>query len=234
MSSFRKQAAELWQLCATLTRKDIFGEDDDLRPKYKCSAINWEADVTAVGMVGKNYEPRGLVILSVNPAGGKCDYRPRPDAERMYRRLKRLRNSQNALDDFEKVNRAFAKDFSNWRITNHHYSKILKATKKAINDIAFVHVVPFRTRCDKGSTMSRRFLDNGYDNHLFRQLDLLAPKHIIAMDRPSERAAIRFKEESGSKIAVNYYNRGYHASDARKKTLKKIKRAYSSRGGGKL
>ena len=232
MPPFRKQAAELWQKCAKLTREEVFGEEDALRPMYKRKSVRWEADVTAVGMVGKNYVPRGLVILSVNPAGGKRKYKPRSDAKKMYIRLKRLRNSRKALEVFEKVNRAFIKDFRNWKITKNHYNKILEASRIDINDIAFVHVVPFRTRCDKGSSMSRRYLDNGYNRHLSRQLHLLAPKHIIAMDRPSEAAAIKFKEESSSKVRVTYYNRGYHASDDRKRTLKKIMRIYSSRSGG--
>ncbi len=230
MPSFRKEVAEIWQQCANLTRKDIFGDGDDLRPKYECSAVDWEVDVAAVGMVGKNYSPRGLVILSVNPAGGKCEYRPKPDAKRMYKRLKRLRDSRNTLDDFEKVNRAFIKDFGNWRITNHYYRGILKATKKSIKDIAFVHVVPFRTRGDNGSKMSTRYLNCGYDKNLSRQLDVLSPKHIIAMDRPSQKAALRFKEESRSKVRVIYYNRGYDAGAARKKALKRLKRMFVSRG----
>ena len=226
MPSFRKQVAEIWQQSANLTRKEIFGEEDDLRPKYKFSAVDWEAGVTAVGMVGNNYTPHGLVILSVNPAGGKCEYKPKPEAKRLYKRLKRFRDSRNTLGDFEKLNRAFIKDFDNWRITNHHYRRILRSTGKTTKDIAFVHVVPFRTRGDSGSSMSKRYLDNGYAKHLSRQLALLSPKHIIAMDRPSERAALRFKEESRSKVRVIYYNRGYHAAADRKKTLKRLERMF--------
>lgn len=232
MSTFRAQAAELWRECARITREEIFGPEDALRPNYKRKSVRWEADVTAVGMIGRNYAPGGLVILSVNPAGGKHDYNPRHTANSMYERLKCLENSLNALDAFEKVNCAFIEDFSNWRITNDHYNKILKASNKAIDDIAFVHVVPFRTRCDKGSTMSKRYLDNGYNRHLLRQLRLLEPSHIIAMDRPSENAARKFKKDSRSKVRVIYYNRGYHASDIRKKALKKLNRKFSRRSVG--
>ena len=232
MPSYRTQVAELWQECANLTREDIFGPDDDLRPKYDRRKSRWQIDVTAVGMVGKRYESGGLVILSVNPAGGKDDYKPCPKANKMYRRLEDLRNSQNTRIAFEKANKAFIRDFPNWSITKAHYNKILMATNKEINDISFVHVVPFRTRNDKGSAMNSKkkdqiYLDNGYEKHLKRQLDILSPSHIIAMDRPSEKAALRFQENFESKIEITWYNRGYHAAESRKKTLKRLKRMYS-------
>lgn len=232
MSSFRQQAAELWQECANLTRKDIFGPEDDLRPTYVRKKSRWQIDVVSVGMVGKDYRTGGLVILSVNPSGGKKNYKSKPESNRLYRRLKDFRNSDNVNLAFKKANKAFVRDYPNWSITKNHYNKILVATTHIISDIAFVHVVPFRTKDDKGSTMKKIYLDNGYVKHLKRQLDLLSPSHIIAMDRPSEKAAIRYKKESATRIKVTYYNRGYHASAAREKTLKKLKRMYSRHGGG--
>ena len=176
MPSFRKQAAELWQKCAKLTREDVFGEEDALRPRYKRKSVRWEADVTAVGMVGKNYRTGGLVILSVNPSGGKKNYKSKPESNRLYRRLKDFRNSDDVNLAFKKANKAFIRDYPNWSITKNHYNKILEATTHIISDIAFIHVVPFRTRDDKGSTMKKIYLDNGLCKAPQETIGLTFPK----------------------------------------------------------
>ena len=233
MSLFRQQAAELWQQCANLTREDIFGPDDDLRPMYRRSLLNWQIDVTAVGMVGKNYEPGGLAILSVNPAGGKENYQSNHSTSRkqraneMYERMRDLRNSKYILHAFEKSNEAILNDYPDWGSMANYCRDILRAVNRNFNDISYLHVVPFRTKGDKGSTINKRYLDNGYDKHLKNQLGMLSPSHIIAVDRPSETAAKRYQHEHDPQMKVTYFTRKHDAHLGRDETLKKLSRVYS-------
>ena len=51
--SRRSEIAELWRRGARLIRADIFGPDDPLRPVYENRGnLDWQVDVTVVGMVG--------------------------------------------------------------------------------------------------------------------------------------------------------------------------------------
>jgi hypothetical protein len=66
--------------------------------------------------------------------------------------------------------------------------------------------------------MSQTYVDAGYIQHLVQQLRALAPKAIIAIDRPSQRAAERYKREAPD-TSVIYYTRQHHRPDLRKETL---------------
>ena len=127
-------------------------------------------------------------MLSVNPAGGRDNLEPNPASDRMYESLLAFRDSKpNGLRSaFERSHDAFSRSFPNWTITRRHYKKILEELGSEIDELAFLYVVPFRTRGDKGSAMKEEFLANGYEKHLRRQMVLLAPGTVVAMDRPSE------------------------------------------------
>ena len=215
--AFRTDIAELWHKGAGLRREDIFGTDDVLRPEYEHRSLERQIDVTAVGMVGVDYERGGIAILSVNPAGGKVAFRSDSLSDRMYERFRELQNPRPnvpLLQVFEDVNSAVLCSFPDWTITKNHYNKILSVTGKRFDDISFLYVVPFRTKDDKGSAMRHRFVMNGYEKHLKRQLALLAPRVVVAMDRPSEVVAKYYKNESAPETTVCYWSRGHHVSDA--------------------
>ena len=242
MSSFRERAAELWQECANITREDIFGADDALRPVYKRTLLNWQIDVAAVGMVGERYEPGGIVILSVNPAGGKENYQSNHSPSRkqrsdeMYERMKDLRNADSVLLAFEESNKAILNNYPDWASMANYCNEILTAVNRVFRDIAYLHVVPFRTIGDKGSEMNasevgKSYLINGFGKHLKRQLDILAPSHIITVDRPSEDAANRYQLFDRN-VRVTYFTRGRAAHGRRADTLKELSAMYSSRCGG--
>ncbi len=223
MPSFRNQLAELWHEGSKLTRKDIFGPSDELRPEYENHRLNWQTDVVAVGMVGKNYKPDGLILLSVNPAGGKEEFSSDDLSDKVYERYRGLQNTSNSLRRFEDSNKALLASIPGWRITTQYYYKILEAAGKHLIDVSFLYVVPFRTRCDNGSSMKSTYLDNGYAKHLRMQLDALSPGNIIAMDRPSEKAALAYKKDSESKMRVIYFTRKHDAHFERKETLRTIR-----------
>ena len=242
MLSFRKQAAELWHECAKITREDIFGPEDTIRPAYKRTLLNWQIDVTAVGMVGQRYEPGGLVILSVNPAGGKDNYQSnhspskKKRADEMYERMRNLRNADRILDAFEKSNSAILNNYPDWGSMTDYCNQILDSANKVFRDIAYLHVVPFRTRGDKGSEMNssevgKSYLRSGFYIHVKRQLDILSPSHVIAVDRSSEDAANLYQRLFDPDMTVTYFTRGHTAYAQRTDTLKELSRIYACRGG---
>jgi hypothetical protein len=175
-------------------------------------------------MVGPQY--RGtLAILSVNGAGGKDNARALPSSDQMYGALLNLRAAEPgaaALAAFEALNQAVIASIPDWGVTKQHINNILDTAQLSLADIAYLYLVPFRTRGDTGSTMPRQYLEAGYDRHLVQQLRVVAPKIIIAIDRPSKQAALRYTLEAPH-TEVIYYTRKRDAHAERKETLTGIR-----------
>ncbi len=215
----RAEVAAFWHECASIRREAIFGLADALRPTYRHRSLQWQVDVAAVGYVGIDYEPGGVVMLSVNPAGGRENLEPDPASDKMYERLVAFRDSKpngGLGRAFEDSHSAFRRSYPNWTITRKHYNKILATLGTRFDELAFLYVVPFRTRGDKGSTMSRRFVDNGYEKHLKKQMALLSPGTVIAMDQRSEESANRYRREEVPETTVCYWTRQRNVPDSQR------------------
>ena len=215
----RAKVAELWRECAQLRRTDIFGPADKLRPKYERRSLWWQIDVPTYGMVGANYGRGGVIILSVNPAGGKRNLESSYLDDRVYERFRDLRSLERNMslhEAFEAANRAYRSAMlqPHWTITRKHYTKILKALGKRVDDVSFLQVVPFRTRDDEGSRMNFNYVMRGYERNAKKQLMLLAPGVIIAMDGPSRDVAQLYKTEHSRETTVCYWTRQRNVSDA--------------------
>ena len=219
MQDFRTQVAELWQISARLSRLDIFGPDDPLCPRYRRNDLNWQIDVVAPGFVGANYRSGGLVILSVKPAGGEEDFFSDPKSDAVYESFMELRDSENPLEVFEESNRAVLRSISQWGAVARACDRILTAVDKVYDDIAFLYVVPFRTRSDSASSVKKTYLENGYSKHLKRQLGLLFPGHIVAIYKDSKEAAEKFREDCNPGVDVFYYTGERNRSGERKRKL---------------
>ncbi len=228
----RQSLANLWRDAAQITRQDIFGPEDKLLPVYPVSAgdLAYQAQLPAVGMVGPNYSG-SLAILSVNGAGGKYGHQSIPSSDRMYGRIGELKTStygSTALTAFEAVNSSVIASMPDWRsIYQRHTSKILQAAKHELAEIAYLYVVPFRTRNDEGYKIPRRYRETAYSSHLVHQLQALEPETIIAIDRASEQAALQFKVEKPDTNII-YYTRQRDAHDEQKRTLMEIARFFQN------
>ncbi len=229
--SDRSEIAELWRQGAQLARGDIFGSDDSLRPVYEGqSALEDQVDIAGVGMVGARYPSGGLAILSINPAGGSRTSRTDFRSDRMYERFKDLRDAVEgdcAVDAFEDSNKAFIASMRHWGSMTGYLTQIQGAMKWNHEDIAYLYVVPFRTRGDKGSrmTQSRRgrdHIEQGYRKHLKGQLDLLSPGLIVAMDKPSYDTAVRYRDEVSPTMDVEYFPRKRDDHSGRKEALRRL------------
>ncbi|MEZ4563644.1 MAG: hypothetical protein R2853_13005 [Thermomicrobiales bacterium] len=229
----RQSLANLWRDAAQITRQDIFGSEDKLLPVYPASAheLALQAQLPAVGMVGPDYSG-SLVILSVNGAGGKFDHRSHPSSDRMYDRIGALKASTHgptALEAFEALNNSIRASMPDWSIYQRHTSKILQAARHELADIAYLYVVPFRTKNDEGYKILRRYREAAYSSHLIHQLQALEPKTIIAIDRSSEQAALQFKADHPDTNLI-YYTRQRDAHDEQKRTLTEIAKFFQNDG----
>jgi hypothetical protein len=222
----RSSLADLWRECAQIERRDIFGDADILRPTYPAqNPLVRQVDTPAVGMVGPRYHEHGTVLLSVNPAGGRPASTNLPSSDALYRAFADLRAAvpgNDSLQKFERMNAAFEASLPDWRIVKQYIDNILDALGIAIHETAYLYLVPFRTRDDKGSTMNDRFLCNGFDIHLRRQLDVVLPSLIVAVDRPSERFARQWTGGSSS-CEVCYFTRKRDAHSERRTCLEKLR-----------
>ncbi len=229
----RAEVAELWRECAQLRRTDIFGAADELRPVYGRRSLQRQIDVPTFGMVGADYGRGGVILLSVNPAGGKRNPKSTDLDDCLYERFKDLRDPKPDMspqEAFEAANRAYrsAMPQPHWTITRNHYNKILKDLGKQVDDVSFLQVVPFRTRDDKGSGMNCDYVMSGYEKNAKKQLMLLAPGVIIAVDGPSRCVAHLYKTAHSPETTVCYWTRQRSVSDADR--LDKLRKCLDGRG----
>lgn len=229
----RQAIADLWRQSAQTTRTDIFGAADSLRPVYAVqSALDQQIDVAAVGMVGQRYAAGGVVLLSVNPAGGSAHSTTNAASDEMYEAFRGMRSASSGVEAtafLDRVERAVTASMPYWRITTQYVAAILDALGKGVQDIAYLYLVPFRTAADAGSKMPPAYCKAGYRLHLEPQLDLLQPALIVCVDRPSEAAARKWAAESVSstRCEVFYFTRKRDAHAERRALLDELRASYS-------
>jgi len=214
-STFRQRAAKVWYSRATIKRSDIFGPEDSLRP----TTNSIDADTPAVGMVGKNYRPRQIVLLSINPAGGKDDSISSHADKAMYQSFRNLQTDQSDLQKFEEANALFSKQMPTWRVFGQHTGPILKALGQTVDQIAYLYVVPFRTRGDDASKIKSWMMESSWKTGLLDQLSVINPSCIVALDRKAEEYALRYASESTESVHIWYYTRKRDAHGERKQIL---------------
>ncbi|AJR24406.1 hypothetical protein TZ53_12385 [Sphingobium sp. YBL2] len=220
----RSMLAKLWHERAKITRQDIFGSSDEqLRPIAPSS----QADVAVPGMVGENYSSGGLAIVSVNPAGGKDDFRPTAGDAKLYDAAKRI-SLFDDVQSFEQMNRAYRLGMPSWGAQWRHINAILAATHQSLWQLAYPYLVPFRTRHDKGSALKQDVIDRAYQLGFVEVMRELQPALVIPVDRHSEAAVHRLKIETSMTFEIIYYTRQQNAHTTRTDTLENIARYHFS------
>lgn len=214
----RSILAKLWHDRAKVTRQGIFGSADvSLRPVATLS----QADVAVPGMVGENYESGGLAIVSVNPAGGKDDFRPTLGDAKLYEAAKAIGHSDD-VRTFEQMNQAYRLGMPSWGAQWRHINAILTETHRSLWQLAYPYLVPFRTRGDKGSALKQDVVDWGYQSGFVEIMRELQPDLVIPVDRHSETAVYRLKSETSMPFEIVYYTRQQNAHAIRAATLQRI------------
>ncbi len=101
----RPALAHAWQARARTWRQAVFGDSATLMPTKNRE----DARSAAPGMVGREWRPGGVLLLSVNPAGGKDAFSPTAADRAMYKTFRELAEASDeaVLDAFEAVNEMF-------------------------------------------------------------------------------------------------------------------------------
>lgn len=179
--TYRDSLAPHFHDLVQISREDIFGADNaTLLPLN----LPDDAGTMFAGYVGRAYEPEtGLLVMAINPGGGGDAYAARiPEDDLFYPLLMDFKRgpAAAALEGFERINDAFASIVRGWNLW-----RILEPTLDAagcsIEKVAYMNVVPYRTRQDKMPPVSAR--RKAWELVVAPTLDILKPRAIVALGK---------------------------------------------------
>jgi hypothetical protein len=208
---------------ARLRRSDLAVDIDRLRP----TSAQAHVDIAVPGYVGARYKPGNLCLVSVNPAGGKDNYRPTAGDDRIYSAAAELAAAEGAAAGaaMAKLAQAFVCSMPTWGSQWQHVSAILRAAGAGLEEICYVYLLPYRTRGDSGSALSSAVLARAYQQGFADVLAAIDPKRTIAMDRPSQAACIRWADDGDQRARPLYYTRKRDAHGERQAFLAALRAA---------
>lgn len=172
---------------AGLSRSDVFFNDLLMPLTAKDDAL-----VPAAGWVGAGWS-NGTLMIGINPGGGGDNYRRNPDDDRLYELLRQFRDVKTLSEQtiaFERLSAGWIdiqRTHNIWRIIN----AILEATGESAHEIAFMNILPFRTRMDKQP--SAKTLKEAWEKIAEPQILALRPRRIIALGKKAWNVLTRFK-----------------------------------------
>ena len=201
-SLVNRRVVKAFHNTALLRRDAIFGSDA-LMP---ITATD-DAKTSAPGWVGAQWA-QGTLLVGINPGGGGDNYRRNSSDDDLYKLLRAFRDAESSESQqlaFERMCAAWTRiqrGHNIWRVVG----KILESTGEAENEIAFMNVLPFRTRMDKAPTS--KDLQRAWDSVALPQIQALRPRRIISLgkkawdvmarrDLPTESGLILFKRGIG-------------------------------------
>jgi hypothetical protein len=170
---------------ARLRREELFG-DNRLTP---ITCIE-DAQTAAMGWVGRDYTPSGILMIGINPGGGTDTYRRNPTDALLYGRLRAFRDATGgarsaaftaANDTWVSIQRTHAI----WRLI----SEVLAAARIRAEQAAFLNMLPFRTRGDKPAPWA--VMQQAWARATSRQVAALAPGAIVCLGYKAADALAR-------------------------------------------
>jgi hypothetical protein len=176
----RSILAKHFQSLTAITREAVFGSADaSIRP------INLPDDAATMfaGYVGTRYERgKGVLLLAINPGGGGDAYTARIPADEVFYPLLLAFKSSNADPDkaFERVNASFAQIVQTWNLWRI-LGPTLEAAGLNLDEVAYMNVVPYRTRQDKMPPTSARRV--AWDRIAAPTIELLDPRALISLGK---------------------------------------------------
>ena len=182
----RSELARHFHALTAISREEIFGAKDAMvRPLH----LTDDAFTMFPGYVGANFTPgRGLLLLAINPGGGGDSYVKRiPEDEELYPILasfKRASPGQAELH-FERMNTSFHRAVQGWNLW-----RILRPTLDAaglgLHEVAYMNVVPYRTRGDKMPPIDAR--RTAWSRIVSPSIDALKPTAIVTLGKKADSA----------------------------------------------
>lgn len=152
------------------------------------------------GFVGKNYQPdKDILIIGINPGGGSDKYMRTKEKEDeiFYRPLRDFKSTdprvaKAILTAFEKINDTFLHVVKKWNLRNI-LDPTLNAAKTDINSIAYINVVPYRTREDKLPPSQAR--SYSWTRIVEPSLDILRPNVVITLGKKAHNVIHELLQE---------------------------------------
>jgi hypothetical protein len=181
LRSNRETLASHFHRIANISRAEIFGASDaELRP----TNLPDDANTMFAGYVGINYRKgRGLLLLAINPGGGGDAYTQRtPEDGAFYPLLVQLKTSspEKSCEAFDRINNAFVGIVQRWNLWRV-LQPTLEAAGRSIDEVAYMNVVPYRTRGDKMPPIAARRW--AWAQIVGPTIQLLEPRAIIALGK---------------------------------------------------
>lgn len=205
---------------ANLMRSQLGVDTPKLLPT---SAIS-HRHIAVPGFVGENYRPPDMCLVSVNPAGGKDAYQSSRGDDQIYCAADALAKADDVQMEgaLTAAAAAFVDAMPSWGSQWRHVKDILNAINRSLDEIAYVYLVPFRTRGDSGYTIAAPVLNASFASGFVELMTAVAPCLVIAMDRPSEAAARKWTQTGGGDVV--YYPRKLDDHAGRATVLDRLRR----------
>lgn len=179
-----------------LHREDIF-ESGELMP---ITAFE-DANTPAPGWVGQSWS-EGTLLVGINPGGGGDNYRRNIADDELYLALREFREAGSPRDQSEALRRMseswmrIQQGHNIWRIIR----PILEATGEGVDEIAFMNILPFRTRMDKPAPAAA--MRNAWNKAARPQIAALRPRRIIALGKKAWDILSRHQLPASSELIL--------------------------------
>ena len=186
-----------------------------------------DANTSAPGWVGEAWQ-QGTVLIGINPGGGGDAYRRNPTDDQLYGLLRAFRDAsgsdrEQAFSELSSTWREVQRTHSIWRVI----SAILEATGESERQVAFMNVVPFRTRMDK--LPSRVEITAAWQLAAKPQLDALRPERIVCLGKKAWDVLVRFGDIKDKLVLIKRGIGDSYIPPEAQATLRELARARQRR-----
>ncbi|HEX8301642.1 hypothetical protein [Sphingomonas sp.] len=150
-----------------------------------------DAETAAPGWVGAEWN-RGTLLVGINPGGGGDSYKRNPTDDLLYGALRTFRDAVGE----EAQARAFRSESNIWSglQQGHNIWRIIgpiaNATGESVTQLAFMNILPFRTRMD--AIAPAETLQTAWRLSAQPQIVALRPKRVIALGAKAWKILSRF------------------------------------------
>jgi len=181
--SIHEPVRRLFHQCMLVERSEIFGQPDPI----PINAFKRNATVMWPGVVGPAYRQGGLMMMGVNPGGGKDTYnQARHGENELYPLLHQLEGCRQEdvgplFEKYSHVSLRVQREWNIWRLIH----EVLNATDIPAEGYAYLNAVPYRTRGD--SKPRAAAIKRSWEKIVTPQLAILKPGVIAALGKKAAK-----------------------------------------------
>jgi len=184
--NFSKKIAEVFHECVCVEREDIFGKDDPI-------PISWQDDARLMfpGVVGAEYASGGVLLMAINPGGGKDTYsakqRKKYGDDRLYPAMDTFKRAKgnDVYSSFGKLNKISRDVMKNWP-TWKYMEAAIRAAGVSEENFVYLNAVPYRVRNNDIKLISAEVFRRASDLVISKQINFLQPKMIIIIGKTTD------------------------------------------------